>query len=218
MTKNSLHLNLLKDNEVLSASPVRLRVMIPLLALLACFGMAVWWGTIFTQTLMVRSSVTAREQEIAAKEGENAAVLKQMEDVRELTSHLEQLSAYAAGVRHVASNLVTLAEVIPVRVQLTELSITPPDPQNLANPVKGRPPLWGPTTNVETQNFLIAGRALRETPVQSLITSLEDDAFKSLVTPQRKIQSEYRKDRGREAKRYLNFELLYTMPERRFAP
>ncbi len=214
----AIHLNLLKETEILSSSPVRLRVMIPLLCLLASLGMIVWWGAIFTQTLIVRGSIASREAEIAAKTAENTAVLKQMEDVRELTSHLEQLKFYAAGVRHAASNLVALAEVVPVRVQFTELSIEPPLAQNLANPVKGRPPLWGPGSNVETQKFLIAGRALRETPVQTLITSLEDDAFATLVTRARKIHSEYRKERGNSDKRRLNFELIYTMPERRFGP
>ena len=49
MKTAAFHLNLLKSNEVLSSSPVRLRVMLPVGALLACVGLLVWWGVLFTQ-------------------------------------------------------------------------------------------------------------------------------------------------------------------------
>ena len=55
MKSADLHLNLLKDTERLSSSPVRLRVMLPVVALFACLGMALWWAILFTQLLMVRA-------------------------------------------------------------------------------------------------------------------------------------------------------------------
>ena len=43
MNDASLHLNLLQDDERFGSSPVRARVMIPLLAVLAVVGLGVWW-------------------------------------------------------------------------------------------------------------------------------------------------------------------------------
>ena len=37
-----LHFNLLKESEMLSSSPVRIRVMMPLMALLVNLGLVVW--------------------------------------------------------------------------------------------------------------------------------------------------------------------------------
>ena len=64
MNGASLHLNLLKASEKVSSSPVRLRVMVPLLAMLACLGMVVWWGVAFTQTMLVRSQTGSADEAI----------------------------------------------------------------------------------------------------------------------------------------------------------
>ena len=42
MKTASFHLNLLNSSEILSSSPVRLRVMLPVGAFLACIGLLVW--------------------------------------------------------------------------------------------------------------------------------------------------------------------------------
>ena len=43
MKAPNLHLNLLREQERVSSSPVRVRVMLPSLAILACVAMLGWW-------------------------------------------------------------------------------------------------------------------------------------------------------------------------------
>lgn len=217
MKNAAFHLNLLKETERVSSSPVRLRVLLPLLALLACAGMAVWWGAIFTQLMIVKAQVQSIEDDIQAKTKGHAEVLARQAEVREKTQQLEQLDYYRSGVRRIGEPLARLAEIMPLRVQITELSISQPPPQVL-QPPGAKVPLFGPVENVETQKLVIAGRTTKETPVVAMMESLDAPDFAALVTKDKKIKS-FKQDASssKDSKRLLTFEIEYTMPERRFA-
>lgn len=215
MKSSSVHLNLLKSSELLSSSPVRLRVMLPVGATLACAGLALWWGILFTQLVLAKTQAQAIEDDLAAKNKAHAEAIQKRDLARELKLQLEQLEGYRAGVRAVGAPLAKLAEVIPLRVQLKELSFTPLRAQVL-QPPGAKAPLFGPTENVETQKLVIAGLTTKETPVVSLMESLED-GFEALVTSERKINSFKQDSAEADGRRLLSFEVEYTMPARRFA-
>ena len=215
MKASSVHLNLLKPSEVLSSSPVRLRIMLPVGALLACAGLLVWWGVLFTQLLLVKTSIAAIEEDLAVKHKAHAKAIEKRDLARELKLQLEQLEYYKAGVRHIAEPLARFAEIVPLRVQLKEMSISALPAQNLLPP-GAKVPLFGPTDNVETQRLVIAGLTTKETPVISLTESLES-GFETLVTGKRKINSFKQDSAEAEGRKLLSFEIEYTMPERRFA-
>ena len=217
MKNASFHLNLLKDTEKLSSSPVRLRVILPTLALLACAGMAIWWGVIFTQLMLVKSQVQSIEDDSLAKSQSHTEVLAHQAEVREKKLQVEQLDYYKAGIRKLGEPLAHFAEIMPLRVQISNLSIEPPPPQIL-QPAGAKVPLFGPTENVETQKLVLVGRTTKETPVVAMMESLEAPMFSDLVTKEKKINS-FKQDNattGNKA-RLLSFEVEYTMPERRFA-
>lgn len=215
MKTASFHLNLLRGNEVLSSSPVRLRVMIPLGVLLACIGLLVWWGIIFTQLFLAKAQIKDIEADIAAKNSAHAEAMRNQELARELKLQLEQLEYYKSGVRAIGEPLAKFAEVVPLRVQLKEMTIAMPPPQVLMPP-GAKVPLFGPTTNVETQKLVIAGLTTKETPVISLMESLQS-GFETLVTSERKINSFKQDNAEMDGKKLLSFEIEYTMPGRRFA-
>ncbi len=218
MKSADLHLNLLKDTERLSSSPVRLRVMLPVVALFACLGMALWWAILFTQLLMVRAEAQNIDSDLKAKSSAHAEAIARQDLVREMRQQLEQLTYYKNGVRAIGKPLAKLAEVMPLKVQLTELTFLPP-PQD-PPPKPGQKVLFpfAPLTNVETQKLVIAGRTTRETPVVALMESLDTADFEKLITKQKRVKS-FRQDAsaGKGGKRLLSFEVEYTMPERRFA-
>jgi len=215
VNSSSLHLNLLRPSERLSSSPVRMRVMLPVGAILSCIGLLVWWGVLLTQLVMTKAQSAGIEEELSAKSKEHSEVIRQRDLARELKLQLEQLEFYRAGVRSVAEPLARLAEVVPLRVQLKQLSFTPP-PRQVLQPPGMKAPLFGPTENVETQKLVMAGLTTKETPVVSLMESLEG-GFERLVTHERKINS-FRQDNAEaEGRKLLSFEVEYTMPERRFA-
>ena len=215
MTTSSVHLNLLKPNEVRSSSPIRLRIMIPVVALLVCAGMLLWWGFLFSQLMLVKTQVQGINDDLAAKNKAHAEAIQQRNHANELKLQLEQLEYYKAGVRNIGAPLAKFAEIIPLRVQLKNLSVPAPRPQIL-QPPGAKTPLFGPTENVETQKLVIAGLTTKETPVVSLMESLES-GFETLVTSEKHINS-FRQDAAEaEGKKLLSFEIEYTMPERRFA-
>lgn len=215
MKTSSFHLNLLRTNEVLSSSPVRLRIMLPVGALLACAGLLVWWGILFTQIFIVKTQAHSIEEDLAAKNSAHSEAIQKRDLARELKLQLEQLEYYRSGVRSIGAPLAKFAEVVPLRVQLREMSITPPRPQVLLPP-GAKVPLFGPTENVETQKLVIAGLTTKETPVVSLMESLES-GFETLVTSERKINSFKQDSAEMDGRKLLSFEVEYTMPVRRFA-
>ena len=215
MKTSSFHLNLLRTNEVLSSSPVRLRIMLPVGALLACAGLLVWWGILFTQIFIAKTQAHSIEEDLAAKNSAHSEAIQKRDLARELKLQLEQLEYYRSGVRSIGAPLAKFAEVVPLRVQLREMSITPPRPQVLLPP-GAKVPLFGPTENVETQKLVIAGLTTKETPVVSLMESLES-GFETLVTSERKINSFKQDNAEMDGRKLLSFEVEYTMPARRFA-
>lgn len=221
MKAASLHLNLLKDTERLSSSPIRLRIMLPIISLFACLGLALWWAILFTQLLMVRAEAQNIDEDLRAKAKAHAEAIAQQDRVREMRQQLEQLTYYKNGARAIGEPLSKLAEAMPLKVQLTELSFPPPPPE--LPPKPGQPGQkmfnpFAPLTNVETQKLVIAGRTTKETPVVALMESLDTSDFDKLVTKEKRIKS-FRQDAAsdRGSRRLLTFEVEYVMPERRFA-
>ena len=230
MSSKACHLNLLKASERVSSSPVRIRVMLPVLAMFAVAGAVVWWGSLLGRVLLARSSAQSLQTEIDTRKAAYADVMEKMNLANALASEPEQLEYYRAG-RHACGGVATsLAEVMPLKIQLTQLEIPPP-PQSLVPPgvAPGRPytPLWGPTGNVESVSLVLSGRTPKETPIVTLMESLESDAFTNLITivkdPRRSDQSpkvrSIRQDASRrgEGSRMLAFEIEYRVKDRRFA-
>ena len=225
MNTSSLHVNLLKETEKLSSSPIRLRIMLPVVAFLACVGLAIWWSIIFTQLLMVQSSSRNVEEMLEARKKTHAAAVEDMNALRELRLEAEQLGFYSNGVRHVATPLARLAEEMPLKVQLTELSMPPPAPIDLTPPKgkkakKGKKaqPLWGPTNETEAARLVFSGRTPKDQPLIQLMETLEEPDFRALVTKTKKVTSVRQDTVGEKGRRLLAFEVEYVMPERRFVP
>ena len=130
---------------------------------------------------------------------------------------LEQLTFYKNGVRAIGKPLAKLAEIMPLKIQMTELSFSSPPLDPPPKPGQKVVP-FAPLTNVETQRLVIAGRTTKETPVMALMESLDAPDFDHLVTKDKRVKS-FRQDAaaGKDGNRLLSFEVEYTMPERRFA-
>ena len=189
--------------------------MLPVGALLACAGLLVWWGVLFTQIVLAKTQAQGIEDDLTAKNSAHAEAIQKRDLARELKLQLEQLEYYKSGVRSIGEPLAKFAEIVPLRVQLKEMSITPPKPQVLMPPGL-KVPLFGPTENVETQKLVIAGLTTKETPVVSLMESLEN-GFEKLVTSEHHINSFKQDNAEIDGRKLLSFEVEYTMPERRFA-
>lgn len=230
MRTPNLHLNLLRDDERRSSSPVRIRVMLPVFALLALAGCLVWWGAIAAQTAMVRSQLASMQADVDAKKKSHADIIRQMTEARDLQAELDQLSLYGRSRRVYGEAFARLADVMPENVQLISLEIPEQPKQNLLSP-GAKPgakvkPLLGPTNTIETVTLRLAGRTENEKPVLNLLDKLAEPAFSNVLkvvkTPGSPEQSprihSFRQDASSSSdeRRLLTFDVEYTCRERRF--
>ncbi len=223
MKAPNLHLNLLHASERQSSSPVRLRVMLPILAALACVGCLVWWGILAGQLMLVRAKMASVDNEIKAKKEENRGVLEMKARKDNAQAELDQLKMYKNGRRTYGGLLKNIPEVVPEGVQLLALEIPEPPPQDLLPPgAKPGPkvnvkPLWGPTGTVENVSLRIMGRTAQDGPVKEMMKSLESPAFAdSLVAASRRERSWPDTSSDSRDQGLLAFEIEYRCVERRF--
>lgn len=228
MKVQNLHLNLLREQEKLSSSPIRVRVMLPVLALLVCVAMGGWWAMLFGQQMLVKSQKNAIQSGLDARRRQHDEIVSNMAKARDLQAELDQLSMYA-NARHVyGETFARIAEVLPERVQLVSLEIPEPPPQNLLPP-GARPgtkfvPLLGPTGTVENVSLRMLGRAPTVEPVTAFMASLEAPVFTNTLmivkttgeATSPRIHSFKQDATTEKGPRLLAFDVEYTCRERRF--
>ena len=230
MKAPNLHLNLLHASERQSSSPVRLRVMLPIFALLACLGCLVWWGVLAGQLMIAKAQNDSIQQDIAAKKAVHGGILQQMGEARNAQAELDQLTMYAHGRRTYGTLFKNLAEAVPEELQLLSLEIPEPPVQNLLPPgAKPGPkvkPLLGPTGTVENVSLRIVGRAPKNKPVEVLMQALEGDVFTNVLVIAKGVSSAQASPRihsfqqdaspNKDGVRLLAFDIEYRCEERRF--
>ena len=219
MKTASFHLNLLKQSERVSSSPVRLRVLVPLLAFFAAAGMAVWWGSLFAQRLVAQSRLKVLASENEARVKTEAKAKEQHAEFLEQSSRLRQLESYSAGIRRIGPALAALAENMPVGIQIIDVSISEPPPQDLRAALPRMPPLRGPTNAVEHQTFTIRGRTPKPLYASKLKMSMRDPSFASVAVSLAKETSGIEVSvpaKGETRPTLFTFE--YDMPPRAFVP
>lgn len=226
MSAAVVRMNLLRESERLSSSPVRVRVMLPVLALLLCVGAAVWWAMLFMQMLILKGEVSSAQNQLSARHSAHSAILSEMERARNLRAELDQLQFYSAGRREWGPFFAKLADIMPVDVQLVSLTVPEAAPQNLKNPINPKgPPLLGPTDPVEPLGLRILGRTKRAAPVTALMDTLSGGEFAkwlvsdktSAATQSPKVHSFKQEAAAKEEDRLLAFDIEFRCPERRFA-
>ena len=240
MKSSAYHLNLLMESERVSSSPVRFRVMLPVLSLLACLGLAVWWTILGGQLMLAKAGLKHLEKELGDHDAAHRTVLAEMAQINNLTARLAQLDCYSNSLLRRGEMLASLAEAMPLKVQLVKLEIPAP-----AHPVIPKPPpppkkkpgqktakkpavpvVLGPTGYVERATMTLVGRTPKETPVMSLMESLESETFTNSLLIVRnprdpnlspKVRS-FRQDVAKkgEGSRMLVFDIEYLLRGRRF--
>ena len=194
MNVPNLHLNLLRADEKASSSPVRLRVMLPVFALLLCAACAIWWGILFMRLQLVNGKVASLRAELGSKKAAHADILAEKRNLDCKLLELDQFKAYAKGRHEYGGLLAKLAEVIPPEVRLTKLEIPEPPVQLLKDPKNPKkPPLLGPTNTTESVMFLLSGNTTATKSVNALEASLKTDVFKEWFGSV-KVDSQYGKN------------------------
>lgn len=213
--RNPLHLDLLKDEERLSASPIRLRVMLPVFSLLAALGVAVWWSVLVARAHTLAVQKTGLENKLSALKPAHSALLALRAEEQDTAATLKQLTFYKSARVVFGETFAKLADHVPEKVQFTELRIPPPPPLPPPDPKK---PLLGPTNPVERVTLRLAGRTSGPEPVNALLQTLRTPAFTNLIRSAEIPKGAFRQDIARNPanRETLLFELTCECAPRRF--
>ena len=213
---NPLHLNLLEESEYVSSSPIRLRVMMPMFALLTALGTGVWWSIIAMRVHALAIEIKEAEGIIAQLKPSHDRVMALRAEEKEIEGNLKQISFYQNARITFGQTLEKIADQAPAKLQLTELNIPPP-PEELAAP-DPKKPWFGPTNTVELVMLRLAGRTTGSKQVEALLKTFQTSSFTNLIRASEIPKGAYRQDtthRGSNLETLL-FELTCDCAPRRF--
>ena len=212
-TSHAYHLNLLMESERVSSSPVRFRIMLPILAILACLGIAVWWAILGGQLILAQTTLHQLKSDLAAKESANKDAIKTMDYLGELNAELDQFECYQSSILRRGEFLTALAEAMPLKVQLMRLEIPMPPPPPIPEVAQRRAAFANPTGYVERATLKLTGRSPSIPPIQSLMDALASESFtNSICTTSPRVKSQQDSSNSR----MVIFEIDYSIVGRRF--
>ena len=220
----SLHLDLLTDEEHVSPSPVRPRVMVPMLAVLAVLSIAVWWSLFAFRLHAATLQKGKLETNLAGLKPAHSEILRLRAEEKECDAALRQLGFYRNARIRFGETFARLAEHVPETLQLTEVRVPPPPlppPPPPVDPKAKVPLLLGPTNLFEAVTVRLAGRAGGERPSESintLLQALRSPAFTNLIVSAETPKGAFRQDtsQGASNRDTLLFEITCGCVPRRF--
>jgi len=212
-----LHLDLLKDEERLSSSPIRLHFMLPMLSSCLALCLAVWWLLLCVHT---HSQIQLRQellQTIATLTPVHASVLASRAQEEEALAVVRQLTLYKNSHIRFGTALSNLTERVPENIQFAELCIPTPQPP----PTDPQHPATAPTNTTEQVSMRIAGRTAGERSsesVDTLLATLRSPAFTNLFRTAVIPKGAFRQDiiRDPNNRDTLLFEISCECTPRRF--
>ncbi|MEI7902495.1 MAG: hypothetical protein WCK89_19775 [bacterium] len=212
-----LHLNLLKDEERYSSSPIRLRVLLPMIAALATLCCLVWWMLLALRAYNQLELQERLQKSILEKKSTHATILDLRAQEQETMAVIHQLQLYEHARIRFGATLSQLAAHVPTNIQFTEIRLLPPPPI----PLDPKNPSRGPTNTVEAITLLLAGRTMGENSseaVDTLLAALRTPAFTNLIQTAEIPKGAFRQDVGRnaDARDTLLFEIKCGCVPRRF--
>jgi len=201
MSTKALHLNLLNPQERHSSSPVRAKMLLPIIGGSLLAFVLIHAVILGIEYAIVSSRVSSLRASIAAITAENNEISALKATYRNLQAEADQFDFYVHARCARGDLLRRLAFAIPDGISLAELSIPAPPDQQLRPPLgAATPPLQGPTQTVERVELRLKGLAKSEQDVFKLMGTLRDKEFKDLV-----MISEKNGDPENESPRVLSF-------------
>jgi len=212
-----LHLDLLKEEERFSSNPVRLRIIMPMVAVTIAVGCALWWCMLGLQAHGMNLTKAGLRENIDQLKGAHAAFIDLRMQEKEAGSIYQQLRYYENSIIRFGPTLTRLPELVPANIQLTELRVLPPP----APLIDAKQPELGPTNKTEAVTLRLAGRTCGETAsadVDALLAALRGPAHTNLIRQAVIPKGAFRQDtmRSPDQREMLLFEITCTCLPRRF--
>lgn len=212
-----LHLNLIKDEELVSSSPIRSQIIAPVFVTVITLSTLIWWLFLFLGHMNLKrvnktnieinqviNPAYQRALQLTEKEKELAALSAQIEAFNH--SRLEYGAVLSSIPKHVDSN-----------IQFTILELPAPPPPLFEDKKPGS----GPTNIIENAEFKITGKttgAKAFDAVDQLLKALNSDAYTNLIQsafiPKGSFRQDSRSKKG--TKESLLFAIKCRCRPRRF--
>ena len=215
--RSPLHLDLLKEDERFSSSPIRLRVMMPVFACFLALCLGVWWLLLCVHAHSQTQLKQELLQTIAAFAPVHASVLASRAQEQEALAVIHQLTLFKNSRNLFGGTFSSLAAHVPQNIQFTELRVPPPPPP-ATDPMRPSP---APTNTFEQVALRISGRTVGEhssEAVNALLATFHDPAFTNLFRSAVIPKGAFRQDSARDPanRETLLFEITCECTPRRF--
>lgn len=176
MKPTIIHINLIREEELRSSSPIRTRVLVPILGGLVLLGVGLWALLLFASNATLRDAIERDKTQIANLE-KNAALNADLDkQIANRKKEIEQLDRFIAGRIEFGRVLEIIAEEFPDCAELTRLAINPAPETSMVKPGTKAPPPQGAT-------LLMRGLVYQETGLDEFLSKLQSgDATNSLVS------------------------------------
>ncbi len=212
-----IHLNLINEDEIRSSSPVRARVIAPVVVAVLSLATLSWWFYLYTNHTALKR-INARHFEI------NRQLQPGYTRVLDLTAREKKLEALIAQLKAFRNARIRYGELfghipslVAPNIQFTKLEVLPP-PAPLFEKDKEAA---GPTNTTERAGFLITGRTTGVNAVESvehLLNALKSGVCTNFVQaaeiPLNAIRPE--NPSRREEQAFLRFDIHCECRPRRF--
>jgi hypothetical protein len=212
-----LHLDLLKDEERFSSSPIRLRIVVPMVASMATLSCLIWLTLLGLRThgqVVVKRGL---QESIDGLKAAHVAFIDLRMREKEAGAMYQQLLYYEHSRIRFGQTLAQLPDLVPANIQLTEMRVSPPPPPQ----VDSKQPELGPTNKAEVVTLRLSGRTCGDQGsacVNALLASLRKPAYSNLIQKAEIPKGAFRQDVGRmtDKRDALLFEITCTCVPRRF--
>lgn len=217
--RTPLHLDLLKDEERLSSSPIRLRVMLPLMTSLFLLSTLLVWTLLGIRLRSQHKLVIDTENAVQSASPVHASVLASRETEKETRAVIQQLMLYQHSRNAYGTTLANIANYVPTNIQFAEMSIPLPQvPPDVSRP--GTLPA-APTNIQENVTLRISGRIggnRASESINELLCALRSEPFTNAFRAVSIPKGAFRLDssRGPSGGDALLFEIFCECAPRRF--
>ncbi len=211
-----IHLNLIKEEELVSSCPIRAQIIAPVIAGIITISTLIWWSFLYVNFAGLKSLNIKHFNINKELEPGYQAVLALNKEEAELGALIAQLKAFQNSKLYYSDVLTGIPELVQPNIQFLKMEIPPPGPPLFETGKE----FQGPTNIFESANILITGvtsgtKAFDS--VDQLIQSLKSNAFTNLIktaqVPKGSFRQDTKSDKGGQS---LRFELKCECRERSF--
>ena len=211
-----IHLNLIKEEEIVSSSPVRSQIIAPIIAGIITLGTLGWWLLLYTNYSGIKKlNAMHFDMNKQLQPGYNA-VRDLNKKEKELTALINQLQAFKNSKLQYGEMLTDIPKHVQPNIQFTKLEVLSPPLPLFEKDKESR----GPTNTFETAGFLITGRTTGAdafNSVDKLLNALKSDTYTNLIENALIPKGSFRQDtRAGKGNQNLRFELKCECRKRRF--